>query len=74
MIDVYHPGRSACTPGPDALRRLADQGRLRLNLHKDVVLLDSYRVLDGLDRMEAGRSPSVTSLLPRDMRVCSPRP
>jgi len=48
-------GRKFAPPGTpeEALRRLADQGRLWINLSKQTILLDDFDVIDGL----AGAEP-----------------
>ena len=45
------------------MRRLADQGRVWLNLHREVALLDSQGVLEGLDGTGPGEHPGIEMLL-----------
>lgn len=64
-------GRKFATPGTpeDALRRLADVGRVWIRLTKETVLLDRSRVLDGLSEVEPGAGTEGLTLLKEAMTV-----
>ena len=49
-------GRKFAPPGTpeEALRRLADQGRVWVSLAKQTILLDNFDVIDGLAEVEPG--------------------
>ena len=52
-------GRKFARPGTpeEALRRLTDQGRMWVKLAKQIVLFDSYNVIDGLSEPVPGPHP-----------------
>jgi len=52
-------GRKFAPPGTpeEALRRLADQGRMWVNLSKQTILFDSFDVVDRLSETEPGLQP-----------------